>query len=124
VNRWIKRIFVDLWHAIVWYYYLQLSILHRTFNDVTGWVVRDIWGPLKRFLDMTWCDLLKWGYTAWYYITHPDKLAALIFWYIVSLLEVNAWEAAKLLGTFVTALFLHNIRRVALLLEDIISAVL
>ena len=93
-------------------------------NDVRLFVYRDVWLPLVGITKQLRADLLKWGYTAWYYITHPDKLAPLLFDPLITLLEVNAWRVGQRLGQFTLALIVHNARRVAQVAEAIITAVL
>lgn len=91
--------------------------------SITRWVIRTVWAPLAARAEQIWRDLLKWGYLAWWYITHPDKLAALLLMFLVVQLEAQAWQVARLLGTFTLALIRANLRRIALLAEEIITAV-
>lgn len=60
---------------------------------------------------------------AWWWITHPEQLAERLFWYIVKALERHAWAAARVLTEFTMRLIMHNLRHVAALAEDIITAV-
>lgn len=69
-------------------------------------------------------DIPAWAWTAWWWVTHPDKLAAVLFWHLIRLLEDNAWIVAGILGKFVLALILRNARRVAGALEQIVTAIL
>lgn len=93
------------------------------FLAVYRWVIRTVYDPLKRYADLIWTDLLKWGYTAWTYITHPYMLAELLIMPLVDTLEKYAWQVAGKLGTFVLALVTKNIKRLLTLAEDIITAV-
>lgn len=86
-------------------------------------VLKYVWDPLKRYADLIWHDLLKWGYVAWWWITHPEELAEFLFWHVISALERHAWDAGKRLGTFGLALVRSNLHRFLILAEDIISAV-
>lgn len=61
---------------------------------------------------------------AWWWVTHPDQLADSLFWYLIRWLEQRAWTVARYLGEFTLALVMHNMRRLALLAEDILHAVL
>lgn len=115
--RLVERLALRLYHN-------ALAFIKRVRNDIVQWVHRDIWKPLHDFSTWLKIHLIKWGYTAWYYVTHPDKLAAALFWFIVGLLEKNAWQVAPKVGTFFLTLFLHNMRRIAHVLEDIIDAAL
>lgn len=60
---------------------------------------------------------------AWWWITHPEQLAERLFWYIVKALERHAWAATQVMGKFVLNLIHHNVRHLAAVMEDIITAV-
>lgn len=124
LKRLLVRYVAWLWAHVRGLYLILVKIIRRTAADITSWVQRDIWAPLKRQADRIWHDLIQWGYTAWYYITHPDKLAALVGPALVAWLEGEAWSLGGKLGTFFVALFVRNLRRVALLVEDILHAAL
>lgn len=70
----------------------------------------------------TWVD--REGREVWYYISHPGKLVDLIWDDLISKLEGDAWNVGDKLGKFLLSLILHNIKRFALLVEDIVHAVL
>lgn len=96
----------------------------REFNAARNWVITHIYRPLLRSLTIAWHWILHEGAVVWFYISHPDKLAALIFWHLIDFLEANAWRAATRLGRFGLALLRANARRVAATLEDIADAIL
>lgn len=97
--------------------------LQKAVRDLTSWVIRDIYDPLKRYADQIWSDLKKWGYTAWWYITHPLALAEVLIAPLVITLEKYAWSIARQLGTFTLALIAGNLPKLIALVEDIITAV-
>lgn len=66
----------------------------------------------------------RYAMTAWWWVTHPDQLARVLLWWVLHWLEQEAWTAGLYLGEFVLALIRRNVRRVALLAETIIHAVL
>lgn len=68
--------------------------------------------------------LPRFAITAWWWVTHPDRLAEVLFWWIIRYLEKYAWQAAEHLGEFFTALWLRNLRRTLHLAETILAAVL
>jgi hypothetical protein len=116
IDHWVNKLLAFLRALRAW--------AVREFNALRSWVVVHIYRPLLRSLTLAWHWIEHEGATVWFYISHPDKLAAFLFWHIVDALENNAWGAARRLGRFVMALFLANARRVALLLEDIVHAIL
>lgn len=137
VRVYLPRITRWAWTWIVFLYHLSLKIWHDTLTALAvlralawSWiqalwhrVVTDVWDPLKKYADLIWHDLLKWGWVAWWWITHPQNLAGLLFWHIIGWLEHYAWEASKRLGTFGLALVRNNLHRFLILIEDIVAAV-
>lgn len=92
--------------------------------SLLAWIIAHILRPFLAFSAMVTKWLAHEGATMWHYFTHLAEFAELLFWFIVHSLEKHAWDAAKVLGEFFLALLVHNLKRVALLLEDIIHAVL
>lgn len=66
----------------------------------------------------------RYAITAWWWIEHPDQLAQRLLWFLLHQLERYAWTAGKYLGRFTLALLTRNVRHVAALAEEIITAVL
>lgn len=116
LDHWVNRLLAFLRALRAW--------AVREFNAVRSWVITHIYRPLLRSLTAAWHWLEHEGAILWFYITHPDKLAALLFWHITDFLEANAYAAARRLGRFFLALFMANARRVAAVLEDIAHAIL
>lgn len=92
--------------------------------SLLAWIIKHVLNPFLAFAAMVTKWLQHEGATMWGYFTHLEKFAELLFWWILHSLEKHAWDAAKVLGEFFLALLVHNLKRVALLLEDIIHAVL
>ena len=65
-----------------------------------------------------------YAYTAWWWVTNLDSLALVLLWHLLKWLEHYAWTAAQFLGEFTLALVLRNIRRLALLVETIVAAII
>lgn len=87
-------------------------------------ILRDVWRPLLGSLTDAWTWIKHEGATAWYYISNPAKLVDLIWLYLIAKLEREAWIIGSLLGKFFLSLIIHNLKRLALLIEDILNAVL
>lgn len=66
----------------------------------------------------------RYAITAWWWVTHPDELASVLFWHLIKWLEARAWTAGRYLGNFLLAMIVHNVRRLAHLVEEIVAAVL
>ena len=127
----IKTAVLALWHGIAWVWSHAVGLVNDLRHLAWSWilnlwhmVLRDVWAPLKAFADHLYHLILTWAYVAWWWITHLDRLAEAMIFHIAAAIESHAWELARLLGTFLTALVLHNVRRFVLLLETILAAVL
>lgn len=120
LSAFISRVYDDLQRAVN---DLILRIA-STARALTKWVLDNVYDPLKEYADQIWADLKKWGYTAWWYITHPDALAELIIFPIATSLEKHAWQLAGQLGKFALSLVLANVRQFINLIEDIVDSVL
>ena len=97
---------------------------HNYTHSVLWWVIVHVLGFLYKILSGVLGWIARIGSTMWYYFSHLDKFAELLFWHIITALERFAWDAAKRLGTFFLALIVHNVVRFATLVESIIVAVL
>lgn len=102
-------------------------LIHKIETEIAfviKWVRDNIWLPLLRDIRIAWNWITTFGKVVWFYISHPDKLVDLIWDFLIAKLETEAWNIGHLLGNFFLGLVLHNIKRFALLIEDIIMAVL
>lgn len=129
--RWLAQESARVWKGIryAWATAVRLfndaiGFAERIVDDVIGWVQRDVWKPLRDLADLLWRDLLKWGWTAWWWITHPADLAKMLLAYLIKAAEDAFWSVATPAGTFALRLVLANARRFAILIEDIVRAVL
>jgi hypothetical protein len=69
-------------------------------------------------------DIPVFAQTASWWVSHPDQLARRLFWYLVRMLEDNAFTAARHLGAFLLSLAWHHADDVLKTAEDILDAVL
>lgn len=91
------------------------------FDVLTGAWIPEV---VRLFTRILTYDIPHFAYTAWWWTTHPDQLASVLYWYLIGYLEERAWATAGYLGEFITALIARNLRRVALLIEDILHAII
>lgn len=129
--RYITEAAAALARAITWVWHRAVRIVAELRATVWGWllglwrmVLRDVWAPLKADADHLWHLLVTWGYTAWWWITHLESLAEAMIWHLAAAIERHAWQLGARMGQFVTALVLHNTRRLVQLAETILAAVL
>ena len=119
LTAFADRIWRDLVQAVA----SLIARIERAVADLTAWVVSHVWTPLYKFFLAAWHWITHEGTLVYYYITHPDKLVLLIAGSLISWLEQNAWNLGALLGKFFLSLITRNLKRFALLIEDIILAV-
>lgn len=92
-------------------------------NDARRWVITDIWDPIWKILTQAWDWVTGKGETLWHYLTHPADLVDLLWDALLAKIEAEAWTAGELLGKFFLSLIVHNLQRIATLIEDILDAV-
>lgn len=93
-------------------------------DSALAWTRQHVLAPLSDLITQLRADLLKWGYTAWYYVTHPDKLAPILLDALVDAAEGSFWRLAGPVGQFALRVVVANAGRFAQLAESIITAVL
>ena len=93
-------------------------------NALYRWVLANVWAPLQAYARSLYHDLIKWGYTAWWWITHLPALAEQMIFALALSAERHAWQLAGMLGKFALSLVLHNAKKLAILVEDIVTAVI
>lgn len=101
-----------------------VRLIASSVDAVYQLVLRDVWRPLLASLTDAWHWITHEGATAWAYISNPVKLVDLIWTFLLAKIEAEAWNIGSLLGKFFLSLIIHNLKRVALLIEDILDAVL
>lgn len=93
----------------------------KTLAGVVHEYTVSVWQVLHRI--MTYY-IPVFAMTAWWWVTNPDALAQVLLWHLLKWLEAWAWTVAQYLGEFILALLVRNLRRIALLVETIVAAVL
>ena len=85
IYDWALRLINDIWHYIYGLYSWAVSeldklgrLIERIWSDIVGWVVREIWDPLKRLYDDVKNFIDTWIPRIWQYIEHPELLVQLI----------------------------------------------
>jgi hypothetical protein len=101
-----------------------IHLIAHSIDSLWQLILRDVYRPLLKFITQAWHWITHEGALVLYYITHPEKLADLLWAHLIAKLEREAWTVGALLGRFFLSLIIHNLKRVALLIEDILDAVL
>lgn len=120
LTAWVWGHIVTLTNAI----WALRGYLLNLIDGVLAWVKHSIYDPLMSEVTSLWSSLKKWGYTAWWYITHPQDLADLLLTYILISVQKSVWLVARTMGEFFFRLFMQNVPRSVDLIEKIISDVL
>lgn len=100
------------------------NYLVKLIGEAVKWAVDNIWSPLWAELLTVKANLTKWGYTAWWYITHPGSLADLLLLYLVASLQRSIWNIARIMGEFLFKTVLSQLPRSLALIEQILADVL
>lgn len=115
-----QQIFTWAQQSVAWLTHYAEKLTH----DAINWVIDHVWNPLYHVVTTAWNWIYGRGETLWHYITHPDLLAVLLFDALIAVFEREAFAVADRLGKFLIALIVKNLRQVAMLVEDILSAIL
>lgn len=128
---WVVRIWNDVFSFARHVYELLVSwvdflrnLIVRVWHDIVSWVIRDIWDPLYNFVKgiIHWID--HEGALVYYYITHPDKLTALLgHWLWISWLALLK-RYGKVIGRWLLVSTRGLIHDFLVVLEDIISGII
>lgn len=100
------------------------NIAWQWIQDVMRWALNNIWTPLTSDIATVWKWITNEGQTLWYYYQHPDKMIPALTRYFLTYLETNATTVGKQLTGFMLGLIHNNIRQFALMIEDIMNAIL
>lgn len=93
-------------------------------QNAIKWVHHNLISPIWTWIKHTGQHILHWAHDAWSLITHPAKLAEILFWPMWWFFTHVAWKVARKIGVWVTELVLHNLVRMVNLVEGIIADVL
>jgi hypothetical protein len=101
-----------------------VHLISASIQSLWQLVLRDVYRPLLASLTSAWHWITHEGAIVWFYVSHPDKLTDLLWQHLIAKLEREAWNVSALLGKFFLSLVIRNLKRLALLIEDILDAVL
>lgn len=91
---------------------------------VQRWVTANVYRPLAGWVKDIYVKLREWAWTAWQLVTHPQRLAALVWRYIVIEIANGADWTAKWLGLFVVRVWLNNLPRLVGFVESFFADLL
>jgi len=128
---WAARELDKVWH---WFTVITRRIEHDILNalhlaehyadSVWTWAWVHIVRPIKNDILSAWKWIHTRGELAWYYVTHPDRLADLIVPVLAGAIARASKPVLTRTGIILTHLVLSNLVRFTHIIEDIITAVL
>lgn len=125
----------DLWDGIVavrnwvveglteWINYVK-DLAWSWVQDAIAWVVEHVWRPVVHWIEDLYDKMTRWAFTAYWYVTHPDDLAAVLFWALFGVFARNAFPVARYIGDWLLRTFLQAVPASIRLVEQIITDVL
>lgn len=131
VLRWANKFIHDVWrYAIDVFHWTirQIDFLKHwilwLIDHLRAWVIHNVWDPIWHTLYPVWQWVIHEGAALWHLVTHPALLVDWIWDHLLVKIEREAWTAGRLLGRFFLSLIVHNIKTFAILIEDIVDAIL
>lgn len=120
----VKSFALGVYHFAVRELNALRSYVDKLVQSALTWVTVHVYDPLHTLLVQAWNWITSRGETIWHYISNPGALVDLVWDFLITKLEAEAWTVGEKLGSFFLSLVIHNVKRFALLLEDIITAIL
>ncbi len=129
--KWIAYHAKQAWHwvenAVKWAASHIARLAAEAWHWVEGavkWVTNHVLRPLEKLASYVWNHLTQWAHEAWYLVTHPAKLADLLFWPLWYVFEHSAWSIGRKIGQWLAELVWHNTLRLIGAVEGIIADIL
>lgn len=117
---WVEQIWSQAWSLVQDLRELAWGWV----QDAIRWVNQNIWQPLYGWVQDLYQKMTDWAYTAWFYVTHPDALAEVIFWSLWGVFARNAFPVAKYVGEWLLRTVMQNAVSSIKLVESILTDVL
>lgn len=92
--------------------------------SITRWVLDHIWTPIVGWIKDIYQKLKEWAYAAWYLVTHPQRLASLLWRYVVLEIVGGADWVVSQLGHIFVRVFLANLPRLVGFVESFFADLL
>lgn len=97
-------------------------------SEAWGWIValtflvKDVLFPLLMRLITTLATQMRdWAFVAWDLVTHPPKLANILFWPLFAVFKLNPFAIGRTIGDWALKLVLSEFIRSSQLVEEIVT---
>lgn len=131
VERWVSSLWSQLWNdiqgAIRWVTQQLNNLLgwaEAQLNRLVNWVIQNIWNPLLNGINGAINWITKYGYWAYYMVTHPEELAKLVGRYILGSWVGLGRRYAGVFGKWMVHTMIRAGSEVAGILEDVIASII
>lgn len=128
VVAWAGRRFTADEHTGAARYTYLRQLIQRNYNteksDLSSfkrWLLLLVVAPILWTLKTIGEQMIKWAFFAYQLLTAPLKLANILFWALISVLEANFWEVAAKFGEYVARLVWANMPKTLQIIEQIIT---
>lgn len=102
----------------------QVANVVKRINALRRWVEKEVFWKLLALIRINRDLIQKWAWPAFYYISHPDKLAERLFWHLWNYLERNIWLVTVRAGVLIVRLALTQALRFFQVIEGIIARII
>lgn len=131
ITSWVVGLWHDItnfinwvWQQVVHWVDYIINFVERLWHDLETWVIDNIWRPLERAITDAWNWITHEGYLVYYYLTHPDKLVALLgHWLWLSWVDLLK-KYGKTIGRWLAHVMMSMVSDFVTILEDFISGIL
>jgi len=131
IVSWVTGLWHDLttfinwvWSQVVHWVDYIISFVERLWHDLETWVINNIWNPLFAAISDAWKWITHEGYLVYYYLTHPDKLVALLgHWLWLSWVDLLK-RYGQTIGRWLAHVMFGMVSDFLTILEDFISGIL
>lgn len=100
------------------------SSLASDIASLIKWVTVAILIPFTLALHTLAKQMIEWAFAAWDLLTHPPRLAGILFWPLFGVLAADPWAVGRTIGDWLVKLVYQNMLRSVTLLEQIMADVL
>lgn len=100
------------------------SQLHADMVALIKWILLTVVAPILLSLKVLGEQMIKWAFAAFDLLTHPPRLAGILFWPLFGVFALDPWTIGRQIGDWLVKLVYQNMLKSATLFEQILADVL